>query len=105
MLEMIIKFTCIKCGNNFTKDELELIYQGQSFNYCAFCGGKLHIENLVEIVKQDIDTRVRANIDKWFREIGVDNTIDMIKRNKNQACARLYFDELKRRGFTIKEDE
>jgi hypothetical protein len=101
---MLIKFYCDKHCADFTKDELELIYQGQSFNYCAFCGGRLHIENLVEIVKQDIDTRVRNNIDKWFKEIGADNTIDMIKRNKDQACARLYFDELRRRGFTINEN-
>jgi len=101
---MIIKFYCDKHCADFTKDELELIYQGQSFKYCAFCGGKLHIENLIEVVKQDIDTRVGVNIDKWFREIGVDNTIDLIKRNKGQACARLYFDELKRRGFNIKEN-
>jgi hypothetical protein len=101
---MIIKFYCDKHCADFTKDELELIYQKQSFNYCSFCGGKLHIQNLVEIVKQDIDTKVRANIDKWFKEVGVDNTIDLIKRNKEQACARLYFDELKRRGFNIKEN-
>lgn len=101
---MIIKFSCDKHCADFTKDELELIYQGQGFNYCSFCGGKLHINNLVEIIQQDLETRVRNNINKWFGEIGVDNTIDLIKRNKNQACARLYFEELKRRGFNIKEN-
>jgi hypothetical protein len=99
---MIIKFSCNKHCADFTKDEMEIIYQGQSFNYCAFCGEKLQIQNLEEIVTLDIEIRVRNNIDKWFREIGVDNTIDLIKRNKGYACARLYLDELKRRGFTIK---
>jgi uncharacterized protein YuzB (UPF0349 family) len=98
---MIIKFYCNNHCGDFTKDELELIYQKQSFRYCAFCGEKLIIENLTEIVQQDTKIKVRNNINTWFNEIGVDNTIDLVKRNKNQPCAKLYLDELKQRGFNI----
>jgi len=98
---MIIKFYCDNHCGDFTKDELELDYQNQSFRYCAFCGEKLRIENLTDIVQQDIEIKVRKNISNWFKEIGVDNTIDLVKRNKNQPCAKLYLDELQRRGFNI----
>jgi len=99
---MIIKFYCDKHCADFKKDELELIYQQQVFKFCPFCGQKLKIANLDEIVKDDLEKRTKNNINKWFSEIGVDNTLDLIQRNKNNACARLYFEELKKRGFNLK---
>jgi hypothetical protein len=101
--KMIIKFYCDKHCADFTKDELELIYQGQSFKYCAFCGGRLHIENLVEVVKQDIDTKIKNNIDKWQKERGWDYVIDLVKKYRDYyAVGRLYIEELRKRGFKIK---
>jgi uncharacterized protein YuzB (UPF0349 family) len=99
---MLIKFSCKKHCADFTKDEMEIIYQRQSFTHCAFCGEKLYISNLVEIVKRDLEERTKNNIDKWFSEIGVDNTLDLIQRNKNQSCYRLYKEELERRGFNVR---
>jgi predicted nucleic acid-binding Zn-ribbon protein len=92
---MKVKFICAKCGYVFEKDEQEIIEQ--PFRYCA-CGGKLSIQNLEDIMQYDLDTRVRNNINRWFRELGIEGTIELIERNSNQACSRLYFDELRKRG-------
>lgn len=101
---MLIKFFCDNHCFDFTKDELEL-NQERAITHCPFCGQKLHIVNLDEIVYQDIEERVKNNIDKWVKEIGWDNVIDLIKRNREQSCVRLYIKELQERGFKIKEEK
>lgn len=96
---MLIQFYCDNHCADFEKDEFEIIYQKQSFTHCAFCGQKLHIKNLEELIEFDIEMRVRTNIDKWVKEIGWDNVLDLVQRNKEQACYRLYKAELEKRGF------
>jgi len=100
---MIIKFSCKNHCADFDKDEIELQYQNQTFRYCAFCGEKLQIENLKDIIIYDLRERIKNNINKWAKEMGFDNVIDLIKRNKNQKCYKFYKEELESRGFTIKE--
>jgi uncharacterized protein YuzB (UPF0349 family) len=98
---MLIKFTCQNCNNTFEKDELEIIYQDQSFRFCGICGGKLSIQNLKEIMMEEIKERVKNNINKWFKEEGADNNLDLIKRNRNYPITQLYINELRERGFKI----
>jgi hypothetical protein len=101
---MLIKFKCsnIKCDVEFTKDELELIQQKQPFIYCWKCGSYLHVKNLEEIAKYDIEMKVKQNLNKWFAELGADNTLDLLERNKTTPCYRLYKEELEKRGFKFK---
>ena len=100
---MIIKFYCKNHCCDFEKDDIELKYQNQSFRICAFCGEKLHIENLTDIVIYDLRYRIRNNINKWVKEIGWDRVIDLIKRNKNTPSYKFYKEELENRGIKIKE--
>lgn len=98
---MIIKFYCKNHCADFDKDSIELEYQNQSFRKCAFCGEKLQIENLKDIVLLDIKIKVKNNITKWANEIGMDNVIDLLKRNSNQACFKFYKEELESRGIKL----
>ena len=98
---MLIQFRCNDCGNEFIKDELEIIYQNQSLRFCALCGGKLSIQNLKDIIKEEVRKRVSDNLNRWFREQGGDNVLDIIQRNRQYKITQLYVDELNRRGFKI----
>lgn len=95
----MIKFICKKCGNTFEKEEFEIIEQGQSFRFCAYCGNKLSIENLSDVVKDDLDKRVKNNLNRYMNTLGIEGTIELVERNKNIACTRLYIDLLKEKGL------
>lgn len=48
------------------------------------------------------DLTAEEHLNKWVNEIGWDNTLDLIKRNKDQACYRIYKELLEKRGFKIR---
>ena len=95
---MKIKFSCSKHCLDFEKTEEELQNE-KVITHCPFCGEKLHILNLEEVVKKDIDTEVKDNLKKWFNELGIEGTIELIERHDNLAVQRLYKQELRKRGL------
>jgi hypothetical protein len=97
---MIIKFYCKK-GHYSEIEEAKLIAEPQSHRYC-YCGEKLSISNLEDIVEKDIYIRAEEYINKWLKEIGGDETLSLVQRNKNQSCYRIYKEILEKRGFKIK---
>jgi len=99
---MLIKFICDKCNNSFNKSELAIKQQNQSFRFCAYCGNKLRIENIKDVVKEDTLKTVKQNINKWFKEIGIEATIELIERHLDLPYIDLYVKELNKRGFKIK---
>jgi len=100
---MTIKFYCDNHCADFTKTEEQLIEQGQGFThcafYCAFCGEKLHIQNLDEIVKLDIEKRAEEYLTKGFNEIGIEATVELVERNKDQATYKIYKQILQKKGL------
>jgi len=102
----MIKLMCVNevCKYSYQVSENELKEYGQYHKNCLICGSQLKItqESLDEVVKLDIEQRVKENIDKWLKEIGGDETLSLIQRNKNQACYRLYKEEMIKRGFIVK---
>lgn len=99
---MTIKFFCDN-GHWFHKTEQELRQEAHSCRFC-WCGEKLHIKNVEEVIIFDLEERVKNNIDKYFKELGIEGTIELIERNNNSYCYKLYKSELERRGFKLKED-
>lgn len=100
----MIKLNCKICDYSFDVTEQEFREHPELYKYCFLrCGGENKITNLNEVLTTDIETTVKNNIIKWVKEIGWDNTIDIIKRNSNYAIQRLYLQELKRRGFNIND--
>lgn len=104
---MMIKLICVnaECKFSYEVSEKELTeYPGYHKN-CLVCGSKLEVakESLNEIVEKDLYTQANELLDKWVKEIGWDNTIDLIKRHIDQPCYRIYKDILGKRGFKIKD--
>jgi len=98
---MRIKFSCSKNCANFTKSEEQLRVE-KVITHCPFCGQKLTIQNLEEVVLLDCEIKIKEYIDLWASIIGWDNTLDLILKHKEEAIGRLYVAELNRRGFKIK---
>lgn len=98
----MIKLKCKHCKYQYEISEAELQDNGELYRYCLMCGGEIEILNLVEIIAKDLETQIRKNIDKWFKELGIEYTIEMCERNKNNACYKLYKRELEKRGFKLK---
>jgi hypothetical protein len=98
---MIIKFFCDKHCQDFERTEEQLM-ELKPITHCPYCGQKLHIINLHEIVEADVETKINQYLDKMLKELGGDETLSLIERNKNQSCYRLYKEEMIKRGFIIK---
>ena len=101
----MIKLICQSCGYSYSVSEAELKDSAEYHSVCLLCGGHIEVENTKEVVQYDVEERVKNNIDRWVKDFGWDNVIDMIKRHSSSyAVGRLYIEELKRRGFAIKEE-
>jgi hypothetical protein len=102
----MIKLVCINenCKYSYQVSENELKEYGQYHKQCLICGSKIEVakESLDEIVKLDIEERVKNNVSEWFAELGIEGTIELIERNKALAVYRLYKAEIEKRGFKIK---
>lgn len=100
----MIKLKCKKCNYSFEVSEIEFKEHPETYIECFVrCGGSNTIVNVEVAATMIIEQEVKANIDKWFNILGLEGTIELIERHKDQeVCYRLYKEELKRRGFNIK---
>jgi hypothetical protein len=97
---MLIKLECRICGGFLEIDDKEL---NENHKICPLCNGKMEVKNLDELVKFDVETQIKNNIDKWQKQFGWDYVIDLVKKYKDYyAVGRLYVEELEKRGFKIK---
>jgi len=97
----------LKCSNEYcnycykvTPKELE--NNPQYHSNCLICGSLLKVDNLKEIITKNLYERAEEYINKWVSELGWDRTLDLIAKNKEQACYRIYKEILEKRGFKIK---
>ena len=102
----MIRLHCLNenCEYEFEVSEKELLENSKYYERCLMCNSKLQVakESIKEIVKKDLYIQAEEYISKWQKEYGWDFVLDLIKNNDNQACARIYKDILRKRGFTIK---
>jgi len=96
---MKIQFYCDNHCSDFEKNEKELRNATQSFRYCPYCGLKLKIRNLNNVVEKDLYIRANEYLNKWLNELGIEGTLELIERNKDCACNRIYEDLLKQKGL------
>lgn len=103
---MLIHLKCLNpdCYFNYEVTEKELIDNPQYHKNCLICGSKLDFteESIEEIVKNNIYERAENYVKQWVSEIGWDNVLDLISRNKNQSCYKIYKEILEKRGFKLK---
>lgn len=100
----MIKLKCSVCHYSYEVSEQEIFDNPQYHNNCLCCGAKNEVENIEELIHNDIFERVEQYINKSVAKIGWDLTLDLIKRNKTQACYRIYKEILAKKGFNLKED-
>ena len=98
---MMIKLKCINenCAYCYEVSENELKEYGEYHKKCLLCGHQLEVANLDEIVKLDIEKRAEEYINLWFRELGIEYTLELVERHKDEAVGRIYVDILKRKGL------
>jgi len=99
----MIKLQCKHCKYQYEITEAELKDDGELHRYCLMCGGEIEVLNLKEIVEQDLYKQAEAYLKKWIKEMGIEGCIELIERNNDQACYRIYKDILEKRGFKLKE--
>lgn len=103
----MIRLVCINddCKYSYEVSVNELKEYYQYHEKCLICGSLLKVaENSIEeIVRKNIYTRAEEYINSWVKELGWDNTLDLIAKNKDSACYRIYKEILEKRGFKMKE--
>lgn len=95
----MINLKCSNCNFVYLVSEKDITDYG---NFCIICGNKLQVDNLDEVVKKDIYQRAEEYINTWVKELGLEGCIELLERNKNQACYRIYKEILEKRGFKIR---
>jgi len=100
----MIKLRCSnpKCQYKYKITPDELKDNGELHTHCLFCGFKIEVTNLSEVIDRDLNIQIKQYIDKWIKSEGIEGCIELVERNKNQACYRLYKEELEKRGFKVK---
>jgi hypothetical protein len=99
MGRLMIKLDCKICHYSFEVSEKEFMEHPELYKSCFLqCGGENQVLNIEEIINTDIETTVKNNVTKWFNELGIEGTVELIERHSQYAIQRLYQQELRRRG-------
>jgi len=99
---MMIHLLCTHCKYEYDITPDELKEDGELHSFCFICRGKIEVTNLSEVIDRDLNIQIKQYIDKWIKSEGIEGCIELVERNKNQACYRLYKEELEKRGFKVK---
>ena len=101
---MLIKLKCSNkdCEFSYKVTLTELEDNPQQHRFCMICKSKMQVNNVEEIVNEDLEQKIKTYINKWFKQIGIEATIELCERNQDLAVYRLYKEELKKRGFKLK---
>jgi hypothetical protein len=91
-----------KCAYTYSVSDDEFRMNGKYHSHCLLCGCKNELNNLEEIVASDLDQKVKDNVDTYIKMLGIEGAWELIERNKEHVCSKLYFAELKRRGINLK---
>jgi hypothetical protein len=93
---MIIKFACPKGCMHYEKEEND---SQVALRYCSFCGAKMRLANLDEMVIEEIKKDVKLKVDKWMRELGIEGCIEVIERESTRPFIKFFYQELQSRGL------
>lgn len=94
---MKVKFTC-KNSHYFEKTEEEIKNTNQPFRYC-FCGEKLSVQNIEEIVILDIQNSIVEHTTNRIVKLGLEGFVEAVEHLQDGKIKELYREELKRRGI------
>jgi hypothetical protein len=95
---MIIKFSCKNHCFDFEKTEKELC-QEKAITRCPWCGEKLQVENLKEVVDEDIQKLIEQYVTSALKDLGWEGTIEAVEHLQNERTKQYYQIELRKRGL------
>jgi hypothetical protein len=97
----MIKLKCTNknCQYSYSISETEFIENGNYYTHCLVCGAKNEIDNLAEIVDEDIVKEIEKRVSQYFKELGLEYTIQIIDHLAEGKTKELYKKELRKRGL------
>ena len=57
--------------------------------------------NIDDTIRKDIYERANDYLDKWFSELGIEGTLELVERNSEMAVYRIYKELLENRGLKL----
>lgn len=94
---MIIKFSCKNHCLDFEKTYEELQTE-RAITHCPWCGEKLSIRNIKDILDDDIKKQVEQYVTNAFKSLGLEGTIETVEHLQNERTKQHYQNELRKRG-------
>jgi len=71
-------------------------------NKCPKCGAELAPKKLPPLNKLSLQKKVSNTINKWFGEMGIERTLEMMENNTDLPNAEYFQIELFNRGLILK---
>jgi len=105
-MDITLKCSNKECSYGYKVSEKELEEYGETYHSkCLICGSKLEIVqgSINDLVKFELFKRAEEHLYKWFNQLGLEGTLELVERHSNQACYRIYKELLEKRGFKINE--
>jgi hypothetical protein len=101
----MIKLKCVnnKCAFSYEITSKELEDNPQYHKVCLVCGSQMKVDNLDEIIELDLYKRAEEYIKLWIKELGLEGCIELIERNQDQSCYRIYKEKDNLPYYWIKE--
>jgi len=95
---MMIKFSCSNHCLDFEKTSEELQTEKIITN-CPYCGEKLHVENLGDVLDEQIKKQVENYVTECYKTLGLEGTVEAVEHLQNQRVKQYYQTELRKRGL------
>lgn len=97
-IKMTIKFSCNKHCLDFEKTYEEL-QQEKVITHCPYCGQKLRIQNINEIINTEIKQKVENYVTQAYKKLGLEGTLEAIEHLQNKTVKQYYQNEIRKRGL------
>jgi hypothetical protein len=95
---MTILFYCDNHCLDFEKTKEEL-QQERIITHCPWCGSKLHVRNLDEVLDEDIKKQVEQYVTDALKQMGWEGLIEAVENLQNERTKQYYQTELRKRGL------
>lgn len=90
---------CSDCP--FTINVKKEVYKSIN-NKCPKCGAILLPMKISSIKDLDIKERVVNSINKWFGELGIEGTLEMLEKQNSMPYIELFKEEINKKGLKLK---
>ena len=89
-----VKTRCTSCG--YEKEYLFGDFEGPEREKCSMCGCSLEILNLEDLKREHISNGLKEILQKKFRELGIEGTIETLETMQDTETAMVYIEALRK---------